>query len=366
MPFSLVFIALVAGIPLAAATVYAYARGGPGLRRYVTTRIILTVPMVLVLGSLVFLLMRVIPGDPTDSDLFLQMGAEQREQIREQLGLNDPLVVQYWNFLGDIVTLDFGDSLTGSERPVLDEIGERFPATLEMVIPAALIAVIVGVWTGTIAAQHRRSPTDLGLRFLSVAASALPIFWVGLMLQLIFGVALGWTPVSGRIDSVIGTGLERTTNMLVVDSLIHGDWEAMRSVVRHLVLPVATIAISLSGMYLRLSRINVIDTLQQDYILAARARGVQTRRVVYGYGLKNALIPVITVMGLQIAILLGGAVLTETVFSWPGMGRYLIERIFARDFTAVQGGIVVFAIVVAVASLIVDIVYSLVDPRIRL
>ena len=366
MPTPLAFLAVMAGVPLVGTLVYVFIRGRPSLRRYLITRTALTVPMVFVLGSLVFFIMRVIPGDPVDSELFLQVGPAERDRIRTELGLNDPILTQYGRFLGQIVTLDFGTALTGAERPVIDEIAERFPATIELVVPAAAGAILLGVFAGTVAAQRRRRPADLGLRLTSVVASSLPIFWVGLLLQLVFGVALGWAPVSGRIDPVIGTTLDRTTNMLTVDAAISGNWTALASSLHHLVLPAATISIVLAGMYLRLTRINVIETLQQDYILAARARGIRDARVTYGYGLKNALIPIVTVMGLQVAILLGGAVLTETVFSWPGMGRYLIERIFARDFTAVQSGIVMFALVVAIASLLVDVIYSLLDPRIRL
>jgi peptide/nickel transport system permease protein len=185
------------------------------------------------------------------------------------------------------------------------------------------------------------------------------------MLQLLFGVRLNWLPISGRIDPVIGTTLERTTNLYTIDSIISGNWLALGSTLAHLVLPTFTLGLILSGVFVRLTRINVIETQHADYISAARARGIRERVLTYKHALKNAMIPVITLIGLQVAILLAGAVLTETVFSWPGMGRYLVERISSRDYTAVQSGIAIFALLVAVISLAVDIIYSLVDPRVR-
>ncbi|MGD8634294.1 MAG: ABC transporter permease, partial [Anaerolineales bacterium] len=238
-------------------------------------------------------------------------------------------------------------------------------ATLELVTPAATLALAIGIAGGSFAAAHRKKASDYVLRLYSVIIYSLPIFWLGLMLQLLFGVRLGWLPIAGRVDSVIGTTLQRTTNIYLIDTLISGNWPAFRSVLAHLVLPTLTLGLILSGVFVRLTRINVIETLQADYIAAARARGIRERIVVYVHALSNAMIPVITLIGLQVAILLAGAVLTETVFSWPGMGSYLVERITSRDYTAVQSVITIFALFVALISLAVDIIYSLVDPRVR-
>lgn len=358
-------IALILGIPALIGLIYIFVTGSTGLRRFILTRIGLTVPMVFILATLVFFIMRVIPGDPVTSALGPKGTPETIQRVREQLGLNDPILVQYGNFLLDIVTFDFGNSLTGGHRPIVDEMSERFPATLELVIPASMLALLVGIFGGALAASRRKRAMDYGLRIYSVVIYSLPIFWLGLMLQLLFGVWLNWLPISGRIDPVIGTTLRRTTNILTVDSLISGNWSALSSVLAHLVLPTVTLGLILSGVFVRLTRINVIETLQADYISAARARGIRERVLVYGHALKNAMIPVITLIGLQVAILLAGAVLTETVFSWPGMGRYLVERISARDYTAVQSAITIFALLVAIISLAVDIIYSLVDPRVR-
>jgi peptide/nickel transport system permease protein len=358
-------IALIAGIPAIIGLVYIFLTGSTGLRRFILTRVTLTLPMVFILASLVFFIMRVLPGDPVTSALGPKGTPETIQRIRDQLGLNDPILVQYGNFLKDMITLDFGNSLTGGHRPIIDEMGERFPATMELIVPASMLALGLGIIGGALAASRRKAVLDYGLRIYSVVIYSLPIFWLGLMLQLLFGVKLNWLPISGRIEPVIGTSLARTTNIYTIDALISGNWPALASVLSHLVLPTLTLGLILSGVFVRLTRINVIETLQADYIYAARARGIQERVLVYGHALKNAMIPVITLIGLQVAILLAGAVLTETVFSWPGMGRYLVERISSRDYTAVQSAITVFALLVAVISLAVDIVYSLVDPRVR-
>lgn len=362
-PIALIF--LIFGIPAIAGLIYIFVRGSSGLRRFIITRIALTLPMVFILASLVFFVMHILPGDPITSALGPKGDPATIARIQDQLGLNDPLIIQYARFLGDVATLNFGDSLTGGHRPVVDEMSERFPATLELVIPAALLALVLGIIGGALAASRRKRATDYGLRIYSVVIYSIPIFWLGLMLQLVFGLHLGWFPIAGRIDAVVATGLHRTTNLLLIDSILDWNWTAFRSVVSHLVLPVVTLGLILSGVFVRLTRINVIETLQMDYIEAARARGIRERVVVYSHALRNAMIPVVTLIGLQVAILLAGAVLTETVFSWPGMGQYLVQRISARDYTAVQSVITMFALMVAVISLAMDIVYSLVDPRVR-
>ncbi len=358
-------IAIMIGVPAVLLLAYVFIRGSAGLRHYILTRIALTLPMVFILATLVFFVMRILPGDPVRSALGPKGSPELIQQIREQLGLNDPMIVQYARFLGDMVTLDFGNSLIGGHRPIVDEMSERFPATLELVIPASILALLLGIWGGTFAASRRKRTADYLWRIYSVVIYSLPIFWLGLIMQLVFGIQFGWLPISGRIDPIIGTTIEHITNLYAVDALITGNWAALGSVLQHLILPTVTLGLILSGVFVRMTRINVIETLQADYIAAARARGIRERVLVYGHALKNAMIPVITLIGLQVAILLAGAVLTETVFSWPGMGRYLVERISSRDYTAVQSVITVFALLVALISLAVDVIYSLVDPRVR-
>jgi peptide/nickel transport system permease protein len=362
-PLGLIF--LVIAVPAVLGLIFIFVRGSVGLRRFILTRIVLTIPMVFILASLVFFVMRVIPGDPVSSALGPKGTPEMVQRVRTELGLNDPLIVQYGRFLKNILTFNFGNSLIGGHRPIIDEMSERFPATLELVIPSAILALGIGIFAGALAASRRKRALDYSLRIYSVVIYSLPIFWLGLMFQLLFGVRFNILPISGRIEPVIGTTLVHRTNIYTIDALISGNWPALISVLQHLVLPTLTLGLILSGVFVRLTRINVIETLQADYISAARARGIRERILVYGHALRNAMIPVITLIGLQVAILLAGAVLTETVFSWPGMGSYLVERISSRDYTAVQSVITVFAILVAMISLAVDIIYSLVDPRVR-
>ena len=349
-------ITVIIGVPALILLIFVFIRGSSGLRRYILTRIVLTLPMVFILATLVFFVMHILPGDPVRSALGPKGTPEMVARIREQLGLNEPMIVTYGKFILSMVTLRFGNSLVLGHRPIIDEMSERFPATLEL---------LIGIIGGTFAASRRKRAIDYTWRIYSVFIYSLPIFWLGLMLQLLFGVRFNILPISGRIDPVIGTTLKPVTNLYLIDALISGNWPAFWSVLQHLILPTFTLGLILSGVFVRMTRINVIETLQADYIAAGRARGIRERVLVYGHALKNAMIPVITLIGLQVAILLAGAVLTETVFSWPGMGRYLVERISTRDYTAVQSVIAVFALMVALISLAVDVIYSLVDPRVR-
>jgi peptide/nickel transport system permease protein len=345
--------------------VFAFLRGSAGLRSYILTRVALTLPMAFILVTVIFFVMRVIPGDPVTSQLGPRGTPEAKERMREQLGLNDPILVQYVNYLGKIVRLDLGEALVFGHRPILDELGERLPATLELTLPAMIFAVGFGVLAGAYAAQHRKEGVDYGLRLFSIASYSIPVFWLGLIFQVIFGVVLDIAPIAGRIDPIINIGLERVTNILTLDAIISGNWTALGSALQYLILPSLTLGLVLTGVFIRLSRINVIESLVEDYIVAGRARGIRERVLVYKHALSNALIPIVTLIGLQFSVLLAGAVLTETTFSWPGMGSYLVERIGQRDYTAVQGVIIVFALSVAVISLLNDIIYAFIDPRVR-
>jgi len=271
---------------------------------------------------------------------------------------------QYFNYLFSLLRLDLGTSIAPVRgRPVMADLKAKFPATLELSIFSMIITVIIGVFSGAYAAQRRRSVADYGLRIYSIVIYALPVFWLGLMLQLIFGVRLGWLPVYGRIG--IRMAPETITGLFVLDSILTGNSASLISAIKHLILPSLTLGLYLSGIFTRLTRGNMLDVLQQDFITAARARGLPERVVVYKHALKNAFIPILTMMGLQFALLLAGAVLTETTFSWPGMGRFLVDRIEYRDFPSIQGGVVFFALLVMAVSLIVDIIYARLDPRIR-
>lgn len=344
---------------------FAFFRGSAGLRSYILTRVVLTIPMVLILVSVIFFVMRVIPGDPVTSQLGPRGTPEARERMREQLGLNEPMFVQYVTYLGRVLRLDLGEALVFGHRPIIDELSERLPATLELTLPAMIFAVGFGIVAGAYAAKNRKKGADYGLRLFSITAYSIPVFWLGLIFQVIFGVVFDLTPIAGRIDPIINVGLQRSTNILTVDALLTGNWEALKSALHYLVLPSATLGLVLTGVFVRISRINVIESLVEDYITAGRARGIKERILVYRHALSNALIPIVTLIGLQFSVLIAGAVLTETTFSWPGMGSYLVERIGQRDYTAVQGVILVFALSVTVISLLTDIIYAFIDPRVR-
>lgn len=337
----------------------------PSLRSFLVTRLALTIPMVWILITVVFIVMRILPGDPIRSQLGPKVSEEQANEIRERLGLNDPLYMQYFSFLGDVITLDFGQALTMGERDIIDELAEKLPATMELAITSMTFMAIFGILIGAYAAKSRKKPQDYGIRLFSVAVYAIPVFVMGLLFQIIFSVWLGWLPLAGRIDPVIQINFESPTNFYILDSILTQDWEALKSCVLHLIMPAVTLGSVFSGVFIRLTRVNMIETLQDDYITAGRARGLPERRLVYRHALRNTFIPILTLIGLQFALLLAGAVLTETTFSWPGIGRYLFVRISLRDYTAVQATIAVYAILVAIITLVVDLAYGFIDPRIR-
>ena len=334
-----------------------------GLARYLLIRALLIIPTVLILYTLVFVIMRVIPGDPVQAALGTRyIPPEQLELLRERHGLNDPLYVQYFKYLAGVVRFDFGESLVIEGRRIADDIKERFPATLELTIASFIVSVGIGLATGILAAVKRGSKLDTTMRVYSIVAYTLFIPWLGSMLIMIFSLWLGLLPTHGRLDPRIS--LDHKTGLYVLDSILAQNWVALKDALAHLILPSLTLGIVLSGAYTRLVRANLSDALVSDFVRAYRARGVSERRILL-HALRNSLIPVVTMMGLQMAILLGGAVLTETTFSWPGMGSYLLEKVEARDYTAVQGVVVFFSFMVGLISLVVDAIYALIDPRIR-
>lgn len=334
-------------------------------RNFIITRLLLTIPMILILVTMVFFVMRILPGDPIRSQLGPKVSAEQADQLRERMGLNRPLYVQYFDFLWRMVTLDFGNALTQGERPIRQELAEKLPATIELTIPAIMFTALAGIFGGAFAAKNRKKPVDYILRVISVVVYAFPIFFLGLLFQIIFAVRIPLFPLAGRMDSMLMTTFESITNFYVVDALLTQNWAALRSTLMHLVLPSFTLGLILTGPFLRLTRVNMLEMLQSDFITAGRARGLPEKRLVYRHALHNTFIPIITLLGLQFALLLAGAVLTETTFSWPGMGRYLVKRIELRDYNAVQSVIAVFALFVGGISVLVDILYAFIDPRIR-
>jgi len=335
------------------------------LRKFLITRILLTIPMVWILITLVFFIMRVLPGDPIRSQLGPRVSEEQANALRERLGLLRPLPVQYGEFLWKMVTFDFGTALTQGERPIKTELAERLPATIELAVPAMIFTAVFGILLGAFAAKNRKKPVDFIIRLFSIIIYSIPVFFLGLIFQIVFSVRFPILPLSGRMDTTLLTNFQSITHFYVIDSILTGNWPALGSTLEHLIMPSLTLGLALAGVYIRLTRVNMIEILQSDFITAGRARGLPERLLVYRHALRNTFIPILTLIGLEFAILLAGAVLTETTFSIPGMGRYLVERIQLRDYTAVQSTIGVFAMFVALITLVMDMLYAFVDPRIR-
>jgi peptide/nickel transport system permease protein len=334
------------------------------LLRYVITRLLLTIPMVFILLSIVFLVLRIMPGDPVSSMLGGHAPESVIQQKQEELGLNRPIAIQYLDYLWQICRLELGDSMVLKQK-VTKAIGEKLPATIELTFFGILITLFLGIFLGAYAADRRRQVQDYIIRLYGIVVYCIPVYWMGLMLQLIFGIWLDILPIAGRTGPRIFATTFEKTGFYVVDTLLIKDFSALIDVLHHLVLPSFTLGLVLSGIFIRLTRANMLDVLKADYIIAAEARGIKHRKIVYKHALKNAFIPILTMMGLQIALLMAGAVLTETTFSWPGMGRLLLDRIYLRDYPVIQGVIIVIALVVATASLVVDIIYAILDPRVR-
>jgi peptide/nickel transport system permease protein len=300
---------------------------------YIVRRLLLTVPVVIGVSVLIFLIIRLIPGDPAVAIAGIQATPEYIEQIRKELHLDRSLPVQYGIFVSKLVRGDLGNS-TLTRRPVIVELKERFPRTIELTLIALFIASVVGITAGIISATKRYSLFDNMSMLVALFGVAAPVFWLALMLQLLFAVHLGWLPATGR-----GTRL-------------------------HLILPSLTLGLATAGLIARITRSSMLEVLRQDFITTARSKGLAEKVIIYKHALKNALIPVVTIMGLQFGILLGGAVLTETVFAWPGVGRLLVDSILARDYPVVQGAVLVLAFSFVLINLLVDLIYAFLDPRI--
>lgn len=337
------------------------ARTSGSLRAYLITRIALTVPMVLVLLTFVFLLMRVAPGDPIKSALGGHAPPAVIAERRHEAGFDRPVFVQYGDYLKQVVTGDLGTTITDN-RPVTRVVLVNGAATLELAVAALLVALAVGTPLGLLAGRFHNSAFDTSTRLFSIVIYATPTFFLGLLAQLSLG---RWLPTSGEASALTLATLESHTNMALVDAVIAGDTAAMSDAFRHLILPALTLGLVTAGVFTRLVRVNLIQTLRADYVEAARARGVSEHRVVVRHAFRNALVPVVTVVGLQTALLLSGAVLTENTFNWPGIGQQLLQYLNNRDYLAVQGIVTAFALVVVAVSLLIDIVTVVVDPRVR-
>ena len=310
---------------------------------YVIRRLLLIPILILGITIIVFTLIRLAPGDPVTAQYGLKLAEADPvriERLREELGLNDPLMVQYFRYLQSLLKGDFGISLT-SKVPVLDEIEARFPATLELTLSSMLIVILLSVPLGIVAALKRGTWLDNGLMAFSLFGVSMPAFWLGIMLILLFSLTLGWLPTSGRGDGPLFDRLE------------------------YLVMPAVTLGFGLLGLNSRIMRSSMLEVLEQDYIRTARAKGQKKRLVITRHAMRNALIPILTLFGVQFASLLGGAVVIEMIFAWPGLGRLAVNATMRRDYPVIMGTVLLFSFFYLIASLIVDILYTLVDPRIR-
>jgi dipeptide transport system permease protein len=330
---------------------------------FIATRLSLIVPTFIGITLLTFALIRLAPGDP----VLIMAGERGIEPVRyamlrAELGLDKPILVQYGIYMADVIKGDLGKSIVTRES-VLGEFIELFPATLELSLCAMLFALILGLPAGILAGVRRGTMFDHVVMGASLTGYSMPIFWWGLLLILAFSVALGWTPVSGRIGLLYF--FEPVTGFMLVDSLLSGQKGAFTSALRHLILPTIVLGTVPLAVIARMTRSSMLEVLNEDYIRTARAKGLHPLRVVTVHALRNALIPVVTVIGLQVGTLLGGAILTETIFSWPGMGKWLVESIRRRDYPVLQGGILLIASLVMLVNLLVDVLYGFINPRIR-
>ncbi len=340
--------------------------GGNKLLRFILVRFLLMFPTVFILVSMVFFLMRT-TGDPITAALGGRLPADQLAQRIEEAGYNRPLIIQYFEYLGQVFTGNFGTTLTDN-RPVVELLARYGSATLELAFYALIVAFIVGIPLGMLAAYLRDKWPDAVLRVFAILCYATPVFFAGLLLKLVFAVGLGWLPVAGRASVRVELQLSRIdggTGIYLIDAFRLGNPAIFGDLLSHAVLPAVALGLLTAGVFLRLVRTNVIGTLSMDYVDAARSRGVGEFRLVARHATKPAIIPIITVMGLQIALLLGGAVLTETTFEWEGLGFQLAHYLTSRDFVAVQGIVALLAVIVALTNFIVDIIAALVDPRVR-
>jgi peptide/nickel transport system permease protein len=330
--------------------------------RFIVRRLILLLPILLGLSLLVFLWIRALPAGPAQSLLGERATPETIRQIEEQYGLNEPIHVQYWSYLKTVGSGDLGTTIR-TRRPVTDELKERFPATIELTFAALLFATLLGVPLGYVAAKRHGTWVDHSSLVISLIGISIPIFFLAILLKYVFAVKLGLLPTVGRISVLID--LEHPTNFYLIDALIAGDPEAFWDVSKHLMLPAIALGSIPLAITARITRAAVLDVQNEDYIRTARAKGLPPRTVDIRHIFRNALLPIVTIIGLQTGLLLSGAVLTETVFAFPGMGTWLVEAIRQRDYAILQGGILFVSVVFVLVNLLVDISYALINPRIR-
>jgi len=326
-------------------------------------RLLLVVPGFLGITALTFFLIRLAPGDP----ILLLAGergvsAERYAELKHQFGFDQPLILQFVDYLWQVLNGNLGTSVV-TQTPVLEEFGKLFPATLELAVIAMILATIIGIPAGVLAAVKRNTVIDHSITAISLVGYSMPIFWWALLLILLFSVNLGWTPVAGRLNFIYD--IDRVTGFMLIDTLLAGDKDAFFDALHHLVLPAIVLATIPLAVITRMTRSSMLEVLKQDYIRTARAKGLSEFSVIFKHALRNALIPVITVIGLQTSILLTGAILTEIIFSWPGIGKWILEAVYRRDYPVVQGGVLLIAGLVILVNTTVDLLYVVINPVLR-
>ena len=330
--------------------------------RFVVRRLLLLVPILVGLSILVFVWVRALPGSPADSLLGERTTPALVAEYEERFGLNEPLYVQYWKYVKTTASFDFGVS-AATHRYVTDELKERFPATVELAFAALLFSVALGIPLGFLAAKWHGGLFDQASLFLSLIGVSIPVFFLAILLKYLFAVRLGWLPSVGRID--VTSEVEHPTNFYVLDAIITTDWATLQDVLKHLILPGIALGSIPLAIVTRITRAAVLDVQNEDYVRTARAKGLPPFTVDRRHVLRNALLPISTIIGLQTGLLLSGAILTETVFAFPGVGSWLRDAIFNRDYAVLQGGILFLALIFVFVNLIVDISYAIINPRIR-
>ena len=329
---------------------------------YIGKRLLQLIPVLLGMTFVVFMIIRAIPGNPAQIILGQQATKEAVEALTVKLGLDTPWYIQYFKYLGGILTGDLGESMR-TRMPVADEIWPYLAATMELTFFAIIIAVVIGVNAGIISAWFQNSWFDYGAMIFALVGVSMPIFWLGLMGQWVFALELSWLPVTGREQ--VRDPVNAITNLYVLDTILQGRFDQTWVVLKHLILPGVALATIPMAIIARMTRSSMLEVMRSDYVRTARAKGQKMFWVVYKHALKNAVIPVLTVVGLQTGMLLGGAILTETIFAWPGIGRYIYDAIGYRDYPVIQSGILIVAFIFVMINLVVDLLYGLIDPRIK-
>jgi peptide/nickel transport system permease protein len=329
---------------------------------YIIRRILIMIPTLLGVSIIVFFMLHLTPGDPAELLMGERASEEALQDIREHLGLNKPVYVQYGIFLKQLLKGDLGETIWTRQK-VWIEVKQRFPATIELSIVALFISCVLGMLLGIISATKQYSIFDYLSMLGALIGVSMPIFWLGLVFMLIFSLNLGWLPMSGRLS--IGIELETITNFYVLDAVLTGNWEAFRDALWHIIMPAFTLSTIPTAIIARMTRSSMLEVLRQDYIKTAKAKGLSQFKVVFKHALRNALIPVVTTIGLQFGVLLCGAILTETIFAWPGVGKWIYDAVMQRDYMVIRGGTLFLASIFIVINLCVDVLYAVINPRIK-